>query len=158
MAHVLAENAKLYYSTSTYEADPVSPGTYWTEICNVKDVSLSLEKDEVEVTTRCSNGFKEFVDGLTDASVTFQMLYNTSDAAFTAIQTAFFNKTPIEIAVMDGALPAPSGSTSSGLRAQCMVRSFSRSESLGEALMSDVSLRPVANDDAAPAWYSDTTV
>ena len=52
MAHVLSENAKLYYNSGSY-ASPT-----WVEICNVKDVTLSLEKDEVDVTTRCSGGLK----------------------------------------------------------------------------------------------------
>lgn len=151
MAFVLAENAKLYYNTGTYAA-PV-----WSEICNVKDLTLSLEKDEIDVTTRCSGGFKEYADGLLDANVTFNMLYDPADAAFTAIQTAFFAKTSVEFAVMDGVLPPASGNSSSGLRATCMIKSFSRSESLGDALMTDVAIRPVTNDDAAPEWYTVTT-
>jgi predicted secreted protein len=151
MAHVLAEDAKLYYNTGTY-ASPT-----WTEICNVKDLTLSLEKDEIDVTTRCSGGFKEYADGLLDANVTFNMLYDPADAAFTALQSAFFAKTAIEFAVMDGVLPPASGNTSQGLRATCMIKSFSRSESLGEALMTDVAIRPVVNDDAAPAWMTETT-
>ena len=151
MAFVLAENAKLYYNTGSYGSPT------WAEICNVKDLTLSLEKDEVDVTTRCSAGFKEYADGLLDANITFNMLYDTSDTAFTALQTAFFNKTDVEVLVMDGLAVPPSGSTSQGLRATCMVKSFSRSESLGEALMTDVALRPVANDNAAPSWYSVTT-
>ena len=151
MAFVLAENAKLYYNTGSY-ATPT-----WSEICNVKDLTLSLEKDEVDVTTRCSGGFKEYSDGLLDANVTFNMLYDPTDAAFTALQSAFFGKSAVEFAVMDGALPPASGETSQGLRATCMVKSFSRSESLGEALMTDVAIRPVANDDAAPEWHSVTT-
>ena len=151
MAHVLAEDAKLYYNTGSY-ASPT-----WTEICGVKDLTLSLEKDEIDVTTRCSGGFKEFADGLLDANVTFNMLYDPADAAFTALQNAFFGKSALEFAVMDGALPPASGETSQGLRATCMVKSFSRSESLGDARMTDVAIRPVANNDAAPAWYSITT-
>jgi hypothetical protein len=43
-----------------------------------------------------------------------------------------------------------------GLRASCMVKSFSRSETLGEALMVDVTVRPVKNSNAAPSWYIKT--
>ena len=157
MAFVLSENAKLYYSTSAYEAEPANPATYWIEVCNVKDVSLTLEKDEIDVTTRCSGGFKEFADGLVDANITFQMLYNTNDTAFTAIQNAFFTKGSLEFAVMDGVLPPEAGDTAAGLRAECMVKSFSRSESLGEVLMTDVALRPVSNDSSSPEWYTKTT-
>lgn len=145
MAHVLAEDAKLYYNTGTYGTPT------WTEITNVKDLTLSLEKDEIDLTTRGSNGFKEFADGLIDASVEFGLLWDTSDAAFTALQDAFFNKTSEELLILDGS-SATSGNQ--GLRATMMVKSFSRSESLGEALMVEVSVRPVKNSNAAPAWYT----
>lgn len=145
MAHVLAEDAKLYYNTGTYGTPT------WTEISNIKDLTLSVEKDEVDLTTRASGGFKEYADGLVDATVEFQMLWDSSDTAFTAMKTAFFNKTAVEVLVLDGD-EATTGSQ--GLRATCMVKNFNRSETLGEALMTDISLRPVKNSDAAPAWYT----
>jgi hypothetical protein len=37
-----------------------------------------------------------------------------------------------------------------------MVKSFTRNENLGEALMVDVSLRPVKNANSAPVWYTAT--
>ena len=144
MAHVLAEDAKFYYNTGTYGAPS------WTEIGNVKDLTLNMNKDETDVTTRSSGGFKEYVDGLIDASLEWGMLWDDNDAAFTAIQNAFFNKTAVEFAAMDGDI-ATSGSE--GLRVTCMIKDFTRNETLGEALMMDVSARPVKNDDAAPEWY-----
>jgi len=145
MSYVLSEDAKVYYNTGTY-ASPT-----WTEISNVKDVTLNLEKDEIDVTTRASGGFKERADGLIDASIGFQILWNNSDTAFTALQDGFFNKTAVEMLVLDG----PQTTTGSeGLRATCMVKSFTRSEPLGGALMADVNLLPVKNSDAAPAWYT----
>lgn len=145
MAHVLSENAKLYYNTGTYAA-PV-----WSLINNVKDLTLSLEKDEVDVTTRGSGGFKEYVDGLIDASIEWGMLWDTADTAFTAMQTAFFAKTAVELLIVDGVY---STTGAQGLRATCMVKSFSRGENLGEALTVDLSARPVKNANAAPTWYT----
>jgi predicted secreted protein len=145
MAHVLAENAKLYYNTGTYAAPT------WTLITNVKDVTLSMEKDEIDVTTRASGGFKEFVDGLIDASVEFSMIWDTGNAAFTAIKAAFFAKTAVELLVCDGVYTVTG---SQGLRAECMIKSFSRGENLGEALTVDCSARPVKNTNAAPSWYT----
>jgi predicted secreted protein len=142
MSHVLSEDACLYYNAGTYG----SPS--WSEITNVKDVTLNLDKDEVDVTTRASGGYKEFVDGLIDASISFNMLWDTEDTAFTAIRTAFFAKSAVEFLVLDGNVTA-----GQGLRATCMVKSFSRNETLGEALTVDVEVRPVRNSDAAPAWY-----
>lgn len=154
MAHVLAENAKLYRNTGT-NASPT-----WNEIPNVKDLTLSMEKDETDVTTRASGGWKEFVDGLVDGSVEFSMLYDTTDADFTAIQDAFYNKTPVEFAVMDGIITGAGSTGNQGLRAFMMIKSFTRNENLGEALMVDVSLRPcknaggVSGAHVAPTWYT----
>jgi predicted secreted protein len=145
MAHVLSQNAKFYRNTGTY-AVPV-----WDLVGNVKDLTLSLEKDETDVTTRSGGGWKEFVDGMKDATVEFGMLWDTGDADFDAFQGAFINNTAVEVLVLDG-LVATSGSE--GLRATMMVKSFTRNENLGEALMVDVSLRPVKNANAAPAWYT----
>ena len=147
MAHVLSQNAKLYRNTGTY-ASPT-----WDLIGNVKDLTLSLEKDETNVTTRASGGWKEFVDGMKDATVEFGMLWDTGDADFDAFQGAFINNTSVEVLVLDG-LAATAGSE--GLRATMMVKSFTRNENLGEALMVDVSLRPVKNANSAPVWYTAT--
>jgi predicted secreted protein len=65
MAHVLSQNAKFYRNTGTY-AVPV-----WDLVGNVKDLTLSLEKDETDVTTRSSGGWKEFVEGLKFGRVYF---------------------------------------------------------------------------------------
>jgi predicted secreted protein len=154
MAHVLAQNAKLYRNTGTNAAPT------WNEIPNVKDLTLSMEKDETDVTTRASGGWKEFVDGLIDGSVEFSMLYDNADDDFTALQTAFFAKTPVEVAVMDGIITGAGSTGNEGLRAFMMVKSFTRNENLGEALMVDVSLRPCKNSggvggaNVAPSWYT----
>lgn len=147
MAHVLAENAKLFRNTGSF-ASPT-----WNEVPNVKDLTLGLDKDETDVTTRASGGFKEFVDGMIDASVEFSMLWDDADEDFTALRTAFFAKTPIEFAVMDGPVSGDGSSGSQGLRATCMVKGFTRNENLGEALMVDVTIRPTKNANAAPAWW-----
>lgn len=145
MAHVLSEDAKLYYNTGSY-ASPT-----WSEIDNVKDLTLSQDKGEVDLTTRASGGYEETGDGLISISVEFSMLYDTAEAYFGALEQAFTNKTAVEFAVMDGPI-ATTGSE--GLRATCMVKTFSRNESLGDALMMDIVLRPVKNSDAPPVWYT----
>ena len=145
MSHVLSENAKFYRNSGNYGSPT------WDLISNVKDLTLNLDKDETDVTTRASGGFKEFVDGLIDASIEFSMLWDTADTDFAAIRTAFFAKTAIEFLILDG-LQATAGSQ--GLRVTCMVKSFTRNETLGEALMVDVTIRPVKNANSPPAWYT----
>ena len=144
MAFVISENAKIYYNSGSYGSPT------WVEITLVKDVTLNLEKSDIDVTTRGSGGFSEYANGLVDASVEFSLLYNTADAAFTAIKTAFFDKSNVEVLVLDGEYGVIGNQ---GLRADMLVASFTRNETLGEALMVDISLKPVANDDSVPSWY-----
>ena len=147
MTHVLSEDAIIYYNSASY-ATPT-----WVELTNVKDVTLNLEMGEVDVTTRASGGWTENVQGLLSASVDFNMLWDNDDAGFTAVRTAFFAKSGIEILVLDGAHDATAG-TSQGLRATCMVGNFTRTETLGEALTVDVSIKPVLNSNSSPEWYT----
>lgn len=144
MAAVLSENAKLYRNTGTYAA-PV-----WDEIGNVKDLTLNMTKSAVDITTRASGGFVENIDGLIDATVDFSMVWDSTDTDFTAIQTAFLAKTSIEFLVLDGG-SAVDGAQ--GLRATMMIEGFTRNETLGEALMVDVTIRPTRAANA-PAWHT----
>jgi predicted secreted protein len=143
MAHVLSENAKLYYNSATY-ATPT-----WDLITEVKDLTLTFSKGEVDVTTRASGGYTEIVDGLKEASIEFSILYNTSDTDFSAILDAFHANTAVEFFVMDG-LVATSGSE--GLRATCTITGLTVNQVLGEALMADFTAKPLKNSDAAPTW------
>ena len=140
MATRLGLDAKLYRYT----------GTIWEEIANVKDVTLSLEKGEADVTTRANGGWRATVGTLKDASIEFQMVWDTGDAGFAAIQQAFFNNTPIEVAVMSGPI---TDVASEGLQATCDVLNFTRNEALEEALMVDVTLKPTYSA-TAPQWIN----
>ncbi len=140
----LGMEAKLVRNTGDY-ATPV-----WVEISNVKDVTLNLEKGEADVTTRANGGWRATVGTLKDASLEFQMVWDTEDAAFTAIQQAFFDNTPIEFAVMDGAMTDPD---SEGLRATFDIFNFTRNENLEEAIMVDVSIKPTYAANA-PEWIT----
>ncbi|MEQ8790089.1 MAG: phage tail tube protein [Pirellulaceae bacterium] len=144
MATRLGMDAKLYRNTGDY-ATPV-----WVEVSNVKDVTLNLEKGEADVTTRANAGWRATVGTLKDASIEFQMVWDTVDAGFDAIRQAFFDNTPIEFAVMDGDITDPD---SEGLRATFDIFNFTRNEALEEAIMVDVSIKPTYADNA-PEWIT----
>jgi len=144
MATRLGMDAKLYRNTGTYAA-PV-----WVEVSNVKDVTLNLEKGEADVTTRANAGWRATVGTLKDASIEFQMVWDTVDAGFDAIRQAFFNNTPLEFAVMDGDITDPD---SEGLRATFDIFNFTRNEALEEAILVDVSIKPTYADNA-PEWIT----
>ena len=142
MAIKLGLECKLYRDDS---------GT-WNEIGNVRDLTINMEMGVADVTTRGGNGWRQNVATLRDGTVTFQMVYDTTDADFTALQTAFLATTAaareIKVAAMDGDI-ATSGSQ--GLIAFMNVTNFSMTENLEEAVMVDVTLQPSYNS-TAPAW------
>jgi len=116
----------------------------WTELANVKDVTLSLETGEADITTRANAGWRATVGTLKEASVEFEMVWDTADAGFTAIKDAFFNNAVIGLQVLDG----PVGS---GLEADFSITNFSRSEQLEEALTVSITAK-VTYDGTAPSW------
>ena len=97
MAIKLGMQAKLYFKTGG-----VGGGGAWTEMTNVKDVTLNLEAGEADVTTRANNGWRATIATLRDGSVEWEMVWDTADAGFTAIKNAYFNGAIIGLSVMDG--------------------------------------------------------
>jgi predicted secreted protein len=137
----LGMDAKLYLLTSGTRAAWPGTGapTNLTLVDNVKDVALNLSTAEADVTTRANNGWKASVSTLKEGSVDFDMICNTSDANFAALQSAFFNRTSVAIAVLDGD-KATVGTQ--GLWADFSIMNFSRDEKLTEAQSVKVSLKP----------------
>jgi len=138
----LGMEGKLYYNAGDYATPD------WKELKNAKDVTLNLEKGEADVTTRGNAGWKATVGTLKEGSIEFEMVWDTEDAGFTALQNAWFGDTPVEMAVMDGPI-ATSGSQ--GLRATMSVISFSRKEPLEEAMSVSVTIKPTYAEHA-PEW------
>jgi hypothetical protein len=138
--------AKLYHNTGDY-GTPV-----WDEIANVRDLTLSVEKNKIDASKRGSTWrLNKF--GLKDASVDFQMLFDEDDTDFAVIRDAFFAapaSATVEMAIMSEDITT---SGSEGLRALFEVASFTKNEPLEDVQTVDVSLAPVPSTDADPAWY-----
>ncbi len=137
MAIKLGLDAKLFRGTA---------GTQGTiEVTNVKDVSLSLESGEADVTTRKAKGWKLSVATLKDASLEITILYDTEDEDFLAFKEAYFSNTPISLFVTDG------DTTAHGLDADFSVTGFTVDQPLEEAVTVKVTAKPTASD-RAPVW------
>ena len=136
-------DAKLYYCAAGIGGTPT-----WSELTNVKNVTLNLQKGEADVTTRANNGWKATAATVKEGSIEFEMVWDTTDAGFTAIKTAWFNSSIIGIAAMDGPI-ATNGSQ--GLWADCQVIDFSREEPLEEAITVKVTVKPTYSANA-PIW------
>jgi len=152
MAKVLGHEAKLYRQTTgtraTWPASGSAPDL--SEITNVKDLTLNFEKGEADLTTRGNNGWVATAGTLKNASVDFDMVWDNDDAAFNAIQEAYFNNTSIAFAVFSGASDVVGVK---GLWADCEVMNFSVNEPLTDALTVSVTLKP-AYSSVAPEWVT----
>ena len=137
MAIKLGLDAKLFRGTA---------GTQGTiEVTNVKDVSLSLESGEADVTTRKARGWKLSVATLKEASLEITILYDTEDEDFLAVKEAYFSSTPLSLFVTDG------DTTAHGLDADFSVTGFTVDQPLEEAVTVKVTAKPTASD-RAPVW------
>jgi len=143
MALVLGLDAKMYRNSAVW----ATPS--WVEFTNVKDVTLSLETAEADVTTRASGGWRAVVATLKEGSVESNILWDTADANFEAVKDAFFDNTSVEFAVMDGDITVEG---TEGLRADFSVVNFTRNEPLEDALNVDFTIKPTASTNA-PVWY-----
>ena len=137
MAIKLGLDAKLFRGVA---------GTQGTiEVTNVKDVSLSLESGEADVTTRKARGWKLSVATLKEASLEITILYDTEDEDFLAFKEAYFSNTPLSLFVTDG------DTTAHGLDADFSVTGFTVDQPLEEAVTVKVTAKPTASS-RAPVW------
>jgi predicted secreted protein len=116
----------------------------WTALGNTRDVTLSLSAGEADVTTRANAGWRATIATLKEASVEFEMVWDTADAGFTAIKDAFFDNEPIGLQILDEA-------AGQGLQADFSITNFSRNEALEEAITVSVTAK-VTYSATAPTW------
>lgn len=149
MALVLGLDAKLWIAKTT---SGQGEGTF-NLVENARNVSLSLESAEADVTTRANSGWRANVPTLKDASIEFEMIYDTADARFDEIQEAFLDGDDLWVKVLDGGAVHTAGA---GLKALCRVTTFSISQGLEEAITVSVTLKPTYTTDSnkAPSWQA----
>ncbi len=144
-------DAKLYYvAGGVAQIGQGTPPAAWAELSNIKDNTLSVESGEADVTTRANQGWKATLPTLKDANIAFDMLWNTGDAGFTALQQAWLNKQPIGILCLDGDRTVTGNQ---GLKADMAVLKFDRDEKLADAITVKVTLKPTFSS-TAPSWVT----
>ena len=128
-----------------YKVDGQDAGGSWVEATNVQDVTLDLDKDTADVTTRGNDGWEALVGTLKKASLKFKAIWDPDDAAFDAFMDAFLT---------DGAIigfQVLDETSGIGLQADFMITKFSRAEPLREALTVDIEA-VVTYSSTAPTW------
>ena len=162
MDYLLGMNAKLYFG-SAYAMTGEPPE--WPEvdiegdldeIGNVKDLTLSLEAGEADITTRENSGWRATAPVLKEAQLEFEMQWKPGDAAFEAVRDAYINGTTLALAALTEGpwvVPEPQGgpeaTDAEGPVGNWSITNFSRNESLEEAITVSVT----AKLSAFVVWY-----
>lgn len=140
MTFVLGKDGKLYHGTAGGEL------TALTVMDNVKDVTVTVEKGEADVTTRGNSGWRATTGTLKECTLEFEMLWSPGDSAFDTILSAFLNDELVEFAALDrdkaASSPGPNGPKGS-----FSITNFSRSEALEEAMTVSVTAKLAAFDE-----------
>lgn len=122
----------------------------WNPIAGAQDVTLAATADAQEISTRASR-IREYLAGMLDFTVSFTLPYDTADDDYLALRDAFFNGTPLDLAVSDGPI-ATSGTQY--YRFGFVVSDFSRSEPLNGAVTVNVELKPSPMTGVTPAFVT----
>ena len=145
MALVLGLNAVTAHNSAADLSTPT-----WVTMDNIRDETLNMETALSDVTTRAANGWRQQVGTLSEGSVDTQILYDTSDADFNVIMTAFLDKSIIEMGFFDG---DPTVSGTQGFVGGFGVTNFTIGRELEEAMMVDTTFT-VREDKLGngPSW------
>lgn len=71
-------------------------------VAGQRSVSLERNMETMETTTKDSNGYKEFVSGLKDWTISADGVIVQSDAGFTALEDAYLSGEPVEVQISTG--------------------------------------------------------
>ena len=129
---LLGMNAKIYQGAAGGALATL------TEMANVKDVTLSLEAGEADVTTRANQGWRATAPTLRECTAEFEMLWKPGDAGFDAVKTAFLTSGTICLAVLTG---DRSASGTEGPLGDFSITNFSRNEPLEEGVTVSVTAK-----------------
>lgn len=123
---ILGMNAKIYYGAAG--------ATATHELTNVRDVTVTLEAGEADVTTRANDGWRATAPTLKECNVEFEMVWKSSDAGFAAVKAAFLANETIALLVL-------SESGGEGIDGDFSITNFSRNEALEEAITVSVTAK-----------------
>jgi hypothetical protein len=134
-------DAKLYYCAAGIGGTPS-----WIEITNVKNLRENQSVTKVDLSTRAGLGRKAEGVGLIGKSYTFDMVWNPSvDTAQAALRAAFYARTLVGFAVMDGTITT-AGSTGDWFDG--LVTGFSKDEALDVEQTVSVEIAPTYSANA----------
>jgi len=131
-----------------YKVGGVAGGGSWLPINIVRDATTPMSADEIDVTTRgiAAGGFKAQEPLLKSGEVNFDIIWDPTDAAFTALMNAFLGRLVIGIATRDQL-----GASGQGIEADMKVFNLEKGEPLNDAQTASVTVKTCFSATLA-AW------
>lgn len=114
------------------------------ELDNAREVTLTLNAGEADITTRANDGWKATAATLKECQVDFTMIWKPGDAGFSAIKDAYLNSTEVELAVLDD---DKSVTGAQGPKGSFTITNFTRNEPLEEAITVSVTAKMSVFDE-----------
>lgn len=150
MATKLGINCKLYVGTTAIAAATESGVETALDsgdlLGPVRTVTINLEKDRTDITTRSNSGWRQYAPGLKDGTIEFEMNSVDSETIVGSIITAYLNDTELAVAALDGAIGTAG---SKGLAGNYVVTNLTRNEPIDAAVSYSVQLSPSSMTN----WY-----
>lgn len=149
----LGKDARLFYGVAG-----TSPLVLSLEVTGVTDLTVTLEKDEAEVTRRSSGGWEDHREGIKRLSLSFNLMGTTVSAnsevtVFGILRACFISgayggNTGIALHACSSLSPG------AGPEADFIITRFERAENLGDAQIYAVECRmhQIMNRSPAVAW------
>jgi len=135
---ILGMNAKIYQGAAGSALAALA------EMGNVRDVTLTLEAGEADITTRANSGWRATAPTLRECTAEFEMVWKPGDAGFDAVKNAFLTSATLELAILDQD-KATTGAQ--GPKGSFSITSFSRNEALEEAITVSVTAKLAEFDE-----------
>ena len=129
---------------------PTDPVAAYVELETVRDVTINLEANEVDDTSRITNGWRSRIQGLNQWGLSFEMIYDPTNVGWETVRDAFLNHDLLDIRALDldfDVITAAQG-PAEGIAGVCSVTGFEKGEPLEEAQTSSV----VLIGSGEPAW------
>jgi hypothetical protein len=117
--------------------------TGFTECGAARDVTVSVEMGEADVTTRASAGWENTEPALKKMSINFELLYDPDDAGFAALEAAVQSRAVIGLQAVDA--------DGKGVMGDFKIFSWVKTEALDGADVYAVTCK-VARSANPPEW------
>lgn len=114
----------------------LSVGVSPTVCGKMKDVTLDQVASAIDISTRDGAGWKKFIQGLKEWSISGEQLWVPDDTAYELIETAFRAGSEIAVSMLDVA-----GAGGHGWTGNAIVTKLGRGEPLDGALVVPVELK-----------------